>query len=124
MSIFASACTKQICPLTPGNEAAGTVEAIGPGVDSVKPGDRVAYAMTRGSYAEYTSVPATQLVKLPDGVDFPTAAAAMLQGMTAHYLTHSGFCAEKRRYLPDSRGTAWRRRCARQFRWRRCWAPP
>ena len=62
-----------------------------PGVTDLKPGDRVAYAMHRGSYAEYTVVPAAALVKLPDSVDFPTAAAAMLQGMTAHYLTHSTF---------------------------------
>jgi NADPH2:quinone reductase len=78
-------------PFTPGNEAAGTVEAVGPGVTDLKPGDRVAYAMHRGSYAEYTVVPAAVIVKLPDSVDFPTAAAAMLQGMTAHYLTHSTF---------------------------------
>jgi len=78
-------------PFTPGNEAAGTVEAVAPDVTDLKPGYRVAYAMHRGSYAEYTVVPATQLVKLPDGVDFKTAAAAMLQGMTAHYLTHSSF---------------------------------
>jgi len=76
-------------PFTPGNEASGTVEAVGPDVTEVAPGDRVAYAMHRGSYAEYTIVPARQLVKLPEGVDFNTAAAAMLQGMTAHYLTHS-----------------------------------
>ena len=82
-------------PLTPGSEAAGTVESVGPGVDTVKPGDRVAYAMVRGSYAEYACVPAAQLVKLPDGVDFSTAAAAMLQGMTAHYLTHSTFALKK-----------------------------
>ena len=78
-------------PFTPGNEAAGTIEAVGPGVTDLKPGDRVAYAMHRGSYAEYTVVPAAVIVKLPDSVDFPTAAAAMLQGMTAHYLTHSTF---------------------------------
>ena len=78
-------------PFTPGNEAAGTVEAVGPGVTDLKPGDRVAYAMHRGSYAEYTVAPAAVLVKLPDSVSFPTAAAAMLQGMTAHYLTHSTF---------------------------------
>jgi NADPH2:quinone reductase len=78
-------------PFTPGNEAAGTVEAVGPGVTDLKPGDRVAYAMHRGSYAEYAVVPAAVLVKIPDHVDFPTAAAAMLQGMTAHYLTHSTF---------------------------------
>src|ERR1022692_1312949 len=57
----------------------------------VAPGDRVAYAMARGSYAEYAVVPAAQLVKIPAHVDFHTAAAAMLQGMTAHYLTHSTF---------------------------------
>ena len=78
-------------PFTPGSEGAGIVESVGPGVDTVQPGDRVAYAMVRGSYAEYAMVPAAQLVKLPDGLDFTTAAAAMLQGMTAHYLTHSTF---------------------------------
>src|SRR5262249_36104328 len=78
-------------PAIPGSEAAGTVDAVGPGVTDVAPGDRVAYAMARGSYAEYAAVPAAQLVKLPDGVEFHTAAAAMLQGMTAHYLTHSTF---------------------------------
>jgi NADPH2:quinone reductase len=78
-------------PATLGSEAAGTVEAVGPDVSEVAPGDRVAYAMVRGSYAEYAVVPAAQLVKIPDGVEFATAAAAMLQGMTAHYLTHSTF---------------------------------
>src|SRR5665213_1475820 len=78
-------------PLTPGSEAAGTVEAVGPDVINVKPGDRVAYAMQRGSYAEYAVVPAVMLVKLPAALDFNMAAAAMLQGMTAHYLTHSTF---------------------------------
>jgi NADPH2:quinone reductase len=78
-------------PFTPGNEASGTVEAVGPDVTEVQPGDRVAYAMHRGSYAEYTVVPAAVLVKLPDHVDMKAAAAAMLQGMTAHYLTHSSY---------------------------------
>jgi NADPH2:quinone reductase len=78
-------------PILLGNEGAGTVEAVGADVTEVKPGDRVAYAMQRGSYAEYAVVPAWQLVKVPDGVDFNTAAAAMLQGMTAHYLTHSTY---------------------------------
>ena len=82
-------------PFTPGNEAAGTVEAVGEGVTGFQPGDRVAYAMHRGSYAEYTVVPAAVLVKLPDSVDMNTAAAAMLQGMTAHYLTHSSFPLKK-----------------------------
>ena len=76
-------------PIALGSEGAGVVEAVGPDVTDVSPGDRVAYAMTRGSYAEYALVPASQLVQIPDGVDFQTAAAAMLQGMTAHYLTHS-----------------------------------
>jgi NADPH:quinone reductase len=78
-------------PFTPGMEAAGTVEAVGAEVTGVQPGDRVAYAMSRGSYAEYAVVPVAILVKLPDHVSFETGAAAMLQGMTAHYLTHSTF---------------------------------
>jgi NADPH2:quinone reductase len=82
---------KSDLPMTLGSEAAGTVEAVGAEVTEVAPGDRVAYAMTRGSYAEYAVVPTAQLVKIPDHVDFRTAAAAMLQGMTAHYLTHSTF---------------------------------
>jgi len=82
-------------PFTPGMEAAGTVETVGPEVTGVKPGDRVAYAMSRGSYAEYAVVPSSALVKLPDNVSFEVAAAAMLQGMTAHYLTHSTFPLKK-----------------------------
>lgn len=78
-------------PATIGSEGAGIVESVGDGVTQFKPGDRVAYAMARGSYAEYHSVPAVQLVKVPDAVALDTAAAAMLQGMTAHYLTHSTF---------------------------------
>jgi NADPH2:quinone reductase len=78
-------------PIAIGNEAAGTVEAVGPEVTEVAPGDRVAYAMSRGSYAEYAVVPTWLLVKIPAHVDFHTAAAAMLQGMTAHYLTHSTY---------------------------------
>jgi NADPH2:quinone reductase len=88
---FRTGLYKADLPFTPGNEGAGTVEAVGAGVTDVKPGDRVAYAMHRGSYAEYALVPAVQLVPIPDGVDLKTAAAAMLQGMTAHYLTHSTF---------------------------------
>jgi len=76
-------------PVILGSEGAGTVEAVAPDVTNVKPGDRVAYAMSRGSDAEYAVVPAWQLVKIPDSVDFNTAAGAMLQGMTAHYLVHS-----------------------------------
>jgi NADPH2:quinone reductase len=80
---------KMPLPFTPGSEAAGVVEAVGDGVDSVKVGDRVAYAMVRGAYAEYAVVPADKLVPLPDAIDAKTAAAAMLQGMTAHYLSTS-----------------------------------
>ena len=86
---------KGVYPATPpivlGSEGAGTVESVGPEVKNVAVGDRVAYAMARGSYAEYAVVPAWQLVKIPSAVDFDTAAAAMLQGMTAHYLTHSTY---------------------------------
>jgi len=78
-------------PFIPGQEAAGTVTSIGEGVTEVKIGDRVAYAMTQGSYAEFAAVPAWKLVKLPDNIDFKLGAAIMLQGMTAHYLTHSTF---------------------------------
>jgi NADPH2:quinone reductase len=78
-------------PLTLGQEGAGVVQAVGPQVTEVKVGDRVAYSGTTGSYAEYAVVPAARLVKLPDGVDAKTGAAAMLQGMTAHYLSHSTY---------------------------------
>ena len=78
-------------PIALGMEAAGVVEAVGPDVTEVRPSDRVAYAMARGSYAEYAVVPAWQLVKVPDEIGLNTAAAAMLQGMTAHYLTHTTF---------------------------------
>ncbi len=78
-------------PLTLGMEAAGVVDAVGPGVSDVKSGDRVAYAMQQGSYAEYATVPAWKLVPVPDGIDLRLAAAVMLQGMTAHYLTHSTY---------------------------------
>jgi len=88
---FRAGLYKADLPMSLGAEGAGTVEAIGSEVTEVAPGDRVAYAMARGSYAEYAVVPAVQLVKLPGGVDFATASAAMLQGMTAHYLTHSTY---------------------------------
>jgi NADPH2:quinone reductase len=78
-------------PFTPGMEGAGTVEKVGAEVTEVRPGDRVAYAMNPGSYAEYAVVPSWKLVPVPDGVSFDQAAAAMLQGMTAHYLSHSTF---------------------------------
>ncbi len=78
-------------PVMLGSEGAGTVEAVGPDVSQVQVGDRVVYAMNRGSYAEYAVIPAAQLIKIPAAVDFNTAAAAILQGMTAHYLTHSTY---------------------------------
>jgi NADPH2:quinone reductase len=78
-------------PLIPGSEGAGVVEEVGQGVTVVKKGDRIAYAMARGAYAEYAVVAADMLVPIPDDVDFKTAAAAMLQGMTAHYLAISTY---------------------------------
>jgi NADPH2:quinone reductase len=78
-------------PFVPGMEAAGVVKEIGSEVTSVKPGDRVAYTGVLGSYAEYAAVPADRLVKIPEALDFNEAAAAMLQGMTAHYLCHSTY---------------------------------
>src|SRR5260370_33731302 len=83
-------------PIVLGNEGAGTVEAVAPDVKNLVPGDRVAYAMARGSYAEYAVVPSWQLIKIPATVDFETAAAGILQGMTAHYLTHSTFPLQAR----------------------------
>lgn len=76
-------------PAIPGVEGAGRVAAIGVGVSEVTIGDHVAWAMHPGAYAEMVAVPAWKLVKIPAGVDGKTAAAVMLQGMTAHYLTHS-----------------------------------
>jgi NADPH2:quinone reductase len=81
-------------PAVLGMEGAGTVEALGEGVSGWRPGDPVAWAMSRGSYAEFAVVPAHLLVKVPAGLDLRQAAAAMLQGMTAHYLTHSTFPIE------------------------------
>jgi NADPH2:quinone reductase len=80
---------KMPLPFIPGSEAAGVVVEVGDGVDSLKKGNRVAYAMVRGSYAEYAVAPVDKLVPLPDRVDAKTAASAMLQGMTAHYLSTS-----------------------------------
>ena len=78
-------------PCIPGMEAAGTVAAVGAGVDQVAVGDRVAYAGVIGAYAELAAVDAGQLVPVADGVELETGAAAMLQGMTAHYLAYSTF---------------------------------
>ena len=78
-------------PFTPGSEAAGVVDAVGPDVTVVKPGDRVAYCLTLGAYAEYAIVPAAKLVPVPDSLSTEVAAALILQGMTAHYLTISTY---------------------------------
>jgi NADPH:quinone reductase len=78
-------------PFTPGMEAAGVVEAIGDDVIDFAPGDRVAYAMTPGSYAEFALVPTRVLVAIPQGIELKVAAATMLQGMTAHYLIKSTY---------------------------------
>ena len=82
---------KMPLPVSIGSEAAGTVDAVGSGVSELSRGDRVAYAMVRGSYAEFAKVPAAQVVRIPDTVSFDQAAAVLLQGMTAHYLTRSTF---------------------------------
>jgi len=78
-------------PAILGSEAAGVVERTGEGTNGFKPGDRVAYAMARGSYAEYQAVPDKYLVRVPEGVEFIDAAAVMLQGMTAYYLVRETF---------------------------------
>src|SRR4051794_27306585 len=78
-------------PFVPGQEAAGTVVAAGPGVTEVAVGDRVAYVAIPGAYAELAAVPAARLVKLPDDVTPRQAAAAMLQGITAHFLATSTY---------------------------------
>ena len=78
-------------PCTLGTEGAGVVTAVGDDVESVREGDRVAYATTLGSYAEFAAVPAWKLAPLPESLDFDTGAAIMLQGMTAHYLCFSTY---------------------------------
>src|ERR1700691_5902001 len=88
---FRKGVYKASLPLVPGSEAAGTVEEVGPGVTGFATGDAVASVSVLGSYQEYALVPATQLVKTPPGLSPEKAAAVMLQGMTAHYLTHSTF---------------------------------
>jgi NADPH:quinone reductase len=82
-------------PFINGQEAAGVVEAIGEGVITCKPGDHVAWSNILGSYAEYAAVAADRLVPLPENLDFKLAAAVILQGLTAHYLSHSTFPLKK-----------------------------
>jgi len=88
---FRTGLYKAPLPIPLGLEGAGTVTAVGEGVTDVAVGDRVAYTGTPGSYAEMCAVPADRLVKLPEGLSFRDGAAAMLQGMTAHYLVHSTY---------------------------------
>ena len=82
-------------PFVPGQEGAGTVSEVGSDVRDLKPGDRVAYTGVLGSYAEYATVTADRLVKIPEPMNEQQAAAAMLQGMTAHYLAHDTFPLKK-----------------------------
>jgi NADPH2:quinone reductase len=82
---------KAVPPFVLGQEGAGVVNAVGPDVTTVKNGDRVAWTGVMRSYAEYAAVPADRLVPIPDGVTDQQAAAAMLQGMTAHYLSHDTY---------------------------------
>lgn len=80
--------------LVPGSEAAGTVEAVGPGVTDLAPGDRIAYTQPLNAYATVRTVAADRLVKLPDSISDEAAASLMLKGLTAHYLIHSTFKVE------------------------------
>jgi NADPH:quinone reductase len=82
---------KTALPFIPGQEGAGVVAAVGPEVKTVKAGDRVAWSGLQGAYAEYAAVPAERLVSIPQAVSDREAAAAMLQGMTAHYLSHDTY---------------------------------
>jgi NADPH2:quinone reductase len=78
-------------PFTPGQEAAGTVVAVGKSVSHLHEGDRVAWCSILGTYAEYAVAPAERVVPIPIGLSFEQGAAALLQGMTAHYLSHSAY---------------------------------
>ncbi|HZT00307.1 MAG TPA: quinone oxidoreductase [Terriglobales bacterium] len=86
---------KAVLPFVPGQEGAGQITSVGPDVKQLKVGDRVAYTAIMGSYAEYATVPEDRLVKIPRGVNYQQAAAAMLQGMTAHYLSHDTYPLKK-----------------------------
>jgi NADPH2:quinone reductase len=82
-------------PMIGGNEAAGVVEALGPGVTDLKPGDRVAYTGLPGAYAEARVIPADRMVKLPQSISDEQAASMMLKGMTVHYLIHTTYPVKK-----------------------------
>jgi len=81
-------------PYTLGQEAAGVVTAVAPGVTNVKVGDRVAWCGIPGTYAQFAVAPASRLVQIPEAVTATQAAAAILQGMTAHYLSHSAYAIQ------------------------------
>jgi len=82
-------------PFIPGQEASGTIAAVGEGVKSVREGDRVAWCSILGTYAEFALAPADRVVPIPAVISFEQAAAVMLQGMTAHYLSHSAYHIRK-----------------------------
>lgn len=92
---FRSGMYKKDVPFTAGQEGAGTIEAAGEGTDlskeGMKVGDRVVFAFFAGTYAEYAVVPVEKLIPIPDGVSFADACVAMVQGMTAHYLSHDTY---------------------------------
>jgi NADPH:quinone reductase len=92
---YRSGLYKAELPMTLGMEAGGAVTAVGPNVTEVKVGDKVAYTGVPGAYAQYAAVPAQRLVILPAGVSTRQGAAAMLQGMTAHYLACSTYPLKK-----------------------------
>jgi NADPH:quinone reductase len=81
-------------PFVPGQEAAGTIVALGADVTSVAVGDRVAWCAILGTYAQLAVAPADRLIRIPDGISFEQGAAAMLQGMTAHYLAYSSYAIQ------------------------------
>jgi NADPH:quinone reductase len=82
-------------PFVPGQEGAGVIDAVPPDVTAFKPGDRVAWQHALGAYSEYAIVPASRLIAIPEGVTARQAAAAMLQGMTAHYLSHASYVIQR-----------------------------
>ena len=81
-------------PYTLGQEGSGIVESIGPNVTDIKPGDQVAWCGIPGTYAQFAVAPTSRLVPIPEGVSFNDAAAALTQGITAHYLTHSTYAIQ------------------------------
>jgi NADPH2:quinone reductase len=80
---------KLAMPFVPGLEGAGVVDALGPGVSEFSLGQRVGWCMVNGAYAEYACIPAARLIAIPEGVSYQQAVALFVQGLTAHYLTHS-----------------------------------